>query len=181
MVRGGAARKPGATAFAPAQAGAAARLVAAGAVLPRARLAVLPGAQARAAAEGAAGACVLPLRYASAHATLFLRRRATRRRCRPSRRCACACALARARHARPLAARPLTLVTRFPALPCAALRCAFQAGDRSTLTPAQKKEADAKAMKEKMERKAAEAAAAAAGGGDAGGGGGGGGGGKKGK
>jgi len=44
-------------------------------------------------------------------------------------------------------------------------------GDRSTLTPAQKKEADAKAMKEKMERKAAEAAA----GGDAGGGGGGGG------
>ena len=65
-------------------------------------------------------------------------------------------------------------VTPFPAL-----RCAFQAGDRSTLTPAQKKEADAKAMKEKMERKAAEAAAAAAGGGDAGGGGGGGG--KKGK
>jgi hypothetical protein len=48
-------------------------------------------------------------------------------------------------------------------------------GDRSTLTPAQKKEADAKAMKEKMERKAAEAAA-----GGADGGGGGGGGGKKG-
>jgi hypothetical protein len=81
-----------------------------------------------------------------------------------------ALALALAR-ARPLAAcdEPLT----------ASPHCAFQAGDRSTLTPAQKKEADAKAMKEKMERKAAEAAAAAAGGGDAGGGGGGGG--KKGK
>ena len=39
-----------------AQAGAAALLVAAGAVLPRARLAVLPGAQALAAAADAAGA-----------------------------------------------------------------------------------------------------------------------------
>jgi len=34
-------------------------------------------------------------------------------------------------------------------------------GDRSTLTPAQKKEADAKAMAEKMAKKAAEGSAGA--------------------